>query len=71
VCPSASDPLALGWEALRALRWAGVSGALAAAPSACRTRRLLLFPVYFCLVNAGLALLIHQRRLALPSAAGS
>ena len=58
-------------ETLATFALAGVSGALAAGAVGAPDPSLLLFPVYFCLVNAGLALLIHQRRLALPSLAGS
>jgi hypothetical protein len=58
-------------ETLATFALAGVSGALAAGAVGAPDPSLLLFPVYFCLVNAGLALLIHQCRLALPSPAGS
>jgi hypothetical protein len=46
---------------------AGASGALAAGAVAALDPALLLYPVYFCLGNAALALLIVHRRAVLGS----
>ena len=51
-------------ETLSTFALAGLSGALATGAVASLDPSLLLYPAYFCLVNAGLALLIHQRRAA-------
>jgi hypothetical protein len=56
-----------GSETLATFALASLSGALAAALSARRTPPLLLYPVYFCLVNGALAVLIHHRRSLLAS----
>jgi hypothetical protein len=49
-------------ETLSTFALASAGGALAAASVGSAEVALLVYPVYFCLVNAGLALLIHQRR---------
>ena len=54
-----SDP---GSETLSTFALASVSGALAAGSVAALDPALLLFPVYFCVGNGALALLIARRR---------
>ena len=49
-------------ETLSTFTLAGLGGALAAASVGSADVALLLYPVYFCVVNGALALLIHQRR---------
>jgi hypothetical protein len=57
-------------ETLATFALAGVSGALAAGAVGAADPSLLLYPVYFMLVNWAIALLIHQRRArALPAPA--
>ena len=51
-------------ETLSTFALAGLSGALAVGAVGSLDVSLLLYPAYFCLVNAGLALLIRQRRAA-------
>ena len=47
---------------------ASLSGALAAAAVGTPDSSLLLYPVYFCLVNGAMAILIHHRRSLLALA---
>jgi hypothetical protein len=54
-------------ETLATFALAGLSGALAAGAVGALDVSLLLYPAYFCLVNAGLALLIHQRRVRIAA----
>jgi hypothetical protein len=49
---------------------ASVSGALAAGAVGAFDVSLLLYPVYFCMANGALALLIYQRRLVLSERGG-
>ena len=51
-----------GSETLTMYAWAGVGGALAAGAVGALDVSLLLYPAYYCAVNAALALLIHVRR---------
>jgi hypothetical protein len=44
---------------------ASIGGALAAGAVGAPDMSLVLHPVYYCLVNAGIALLIHHRRAVL------
>jgi hypothetical protein len=53
-----------GSETLSTFAWAGLAGALSAAAVGALEPSLLLYPVYYCLVNGGLALLIAGRRAA-------
>ena len=59
-------------ETLVTFVFASVGGALAAGAVGALDFSLLLYPVYYCLVNGALALLIHHRRavLAGPAMAG-
>jgi hypothetical protein len=57
-----------GSETLASFALASVAGALAAGAVASADPALLLYPVYFCAVNAAIALLIHRRRAVLASA---
>lgn len=52
-------------ETLATYALASLAGALAAGAVGAPDPALLLYPVYFCLVNAAIAALIHQRRRAL------
>jgi hypothetical protein len=54
-----------GSETLVTFALAGVGGALAAGAVGAADASLLCYPVYYCLVNWALALLIHHRRVAL------
>jgi hypothetical protein len=56
-------------ETLATFAFASVSGALATAAVGTLDVALLLFPVYFCLANGAIAVLIRQRRAALGRAA--
>jgi hypothetical protein len=56
-----------GSETLVTFALASVSGALAAGAVGAFDASLLLYPVYYCLANGALALLIHQRRIVLAS----
>jgi hypothetical protein len=52
-------------ETLVSFAGASVAGALAAGAVGTADVSLLCYPVYFCLVNGALAVLIHRRRAAL------
>jgi hypothetical protein len=52
-----------GSETLSTFAWASLAGALSAAAVGALEPSLLLYPVYYCLVNGGLALLIGVRRV--------
>ena len=54
-----------GSETLVTFALAGAGGALAAGAVGAADASLLCYPVYYCLVNWALALLIHVRRVAL------
>jgi hypothetical protein len=54
-----------GSETLVTFALAGVGGALAAGAVGAVDASLLCYPVYYCLVNWALALLIHVRRVTL------
>ena len=51
-------------ETLVTFAFASLGGALAAAAVGAVDVSLLLYPVYYCLINGAIALLIYQRRLA-------
>jgi hypothetical protein len=57
-----------GSETLVTFAFASLSGALAAGAVGAFDLSLLLYPVYFCLANGALALLIYQRRMVLAPA---
>ena len=62
-----------GSETLMTFVLAGIGGALAAGAVGAVDASLLCYPIYYCLVNWALALLIHQRRglvLAAPVPSG-
>jgi hypothetical protein len=54
-----------GSETLVTFALAGAGGALAGGAVGAVDASLLCYPVYYCLVNWALALLIHHRRVAL------
>ena len=54
-------------ETLVTFAFASLGGALAAGAVGAVDVSLLLYPVYYCLVNGAIALLIHQRRLVLAA----
>jgi hypothetical protein len=56
-------------ETLVTFAFASLGGALAAGAVGAIDLSLLLYPVYFCLVNAAIALLIHHRRAVLAGPA--
>jgi hypothetical protein len=56
-------------ETLTSFALASVGGALAVAAVGTLDAALLLYPAYFCAVNAALAVLIYQRRRVLTAAA--
>ena len=56
-----------GSETLATFALASLSGALAAGAVGAPDPSLLLYPVYFCLVNGAIAVLIHHRRSLLAS----
>ncbi len=58
-----------GSETLSTFVLASVAGALAAAAVGAPDLALLLYPIYYCVVNGAIALLIYLRRVALRSAA--
>ena len=49
-------------ETLATFAFASLGGALAAGAVGAPDVSLLLYPLYFCLVNGALAVLIHHRR---------
>ena len=55
-------------ETLVTFAFASLGGALAAGAVGAIDLSLLLYPVYFCLVNGAIALLIHHRRAVLGAA---
>jgi hypothetical protein len=57
-----------GSETLASFALASVGGALATGAAASAEPALLIYPAYFCAVNAAIALLIHRRRAALTAA---
>ena len=61
-----------GSETLVTFVLASVGGALAAGAVGAVDASLLCYPIYYCLVNAAIALLIHHRRRArgAPRSAG-
>jgi hypothetical protein len=56
-----------GSETLASFALASVGGALAAGAVASPEPALLMYPIYFCAVNAAIALLIHRRRVVLAT----
>jgi hypothetical protein len=54
-----------GSETLMTFALAGVGGALATGAVGATDASLLCYPIYYCLVNWAIALLIHHRRVAL------
>jgi len=56
-----------GSETLSSFALASVGGALAAGAVGSATPALLMYPIYFCAVNAAIALLIHRRRTVLAT----
>jgi hypothetical protein len=76
VCVVAADLMAVGMmvpktcrdprsETLASFALASVGGGLAAGAAGAGDPSLLLYPVYFCLVNAAIATLIHHQRTRL------
>jgi hypothetical protein len=59
-----------GSETLSMFAWASLAGALSAGAVGSLEASLLLYPVYYCLVNGGLALLIVGRRGAIGAGHG-
>jgi hypothetical protein len=57
-----------GSETLASFALASVGGALAVGAVGSARPALLMYPIYFCVVNAAIALLIHRRRTALVTA---
>jgi len=57
-------------ETLVTFAFAGLGGALAAGAVGAIDVSLLLYPVYYCVVNGALAMLIHHRRAVLGAAVG-
>jgi hypothetical protein len=51
-----------GSETLATFALASLSGALAAGAVGALDLSLLLYPVYYCLANGAIAVLIHRRR---------
>ena len=58
-------------ETLVTFAFAGVGGALAAGAVGAVDLSLLLYPVYYCLINGAIALLIYHRRAVLAAPAWS
>jgi hypothetical protein len=58
-----------GSETLSTFAFASLGGALAVGSVGAIEPTLLLYPIYYCLVNGAIALLIHLRRRALRDAA--
>jgi hypothetical protein len=56
-----------GSETLESFALASVGGALAAGAVGLASPELLVYPIYFCAVNAAIALLICRRRAALAA----
>ena len=57
-----------GSETLESFALASVGGALAAGAVGSASPELLVYPIYFCAVNAAIALLICRRRAVLAAA---
>jgi hypothetical protein len=57
-----------GSETLASFALASLGGALAAGAVGSAEPALLVYPAYFCAVNAAIALLIHRRRAVLAAA---
>ena len=57
-----------GSETLASFALASVGGALAAGAVGTASLALLMYPIYFCVVNAAIALLIFRRRAVLAAA---
>jgi hypothetical protein len=57
-----------GSETLASFALASVGGALAVGAVGSARPALLMYPIYFCVVNAAIALLIQRRRTALVAA---
>jgi hypothetical protein len=57
-----------GSETLASFALASVGGALAAGAVGTASVALLMYPIYFCMVNAAIALLIFRRRAVLAAA---
>jgi hypothetical protein len=57
-----------GSETLVSFALASVGGALAAGAVGTASLALLMYPIYFCVVNAAIALLIFRRRAVLAAA---
>ena len=57
-----------GSETLASFALASVGGALAAGAAGSTSLALLMYPIYFCVVNAAIALLIYTRRSVLCGA---
>ena len=55
-------------ETLVTFAFASVGGALAAGAVGAADASLRCYPIYYCLVNAAIALLIHHRRAVLGAA---
>jgi hypothetical protein len=55
-------------ETLASFALAALGGALAVGAAGSARPALLMYPIYFCVVNAAIALLIHRRRTALATA---
>jgi hypothetical protein len=55
-------------ETLASFALASIGGALAVGAVGSARPALLMYPVYFCLVNGAIALLIHHRRTAMVTA---
>ena len=58
-------------ETLATFAFASLSGLLAAGAVGAPELSLLLYPLYFGLLNGAIAILIHQRRRVLHSATGT
>jgi hypothetical protein len=56
-----------GSETLATFAFASLGGALAAGAVGALDPSLLLYPIYYCLVNGAIAVLIHHRRGVLGS----
>jgi len=58
-------------ETLATFAFASLSGLLAAGAVGALDVSLLIYPVYFCMVNGAIAILIHHRRRVLHGASGA